>query len=103
MKTVVAAMQANFVLAQRPFEDPVPPEAAPLDLVTLVLNYHDISYLPVDRDGAGHGHHGGQDAKRAGFALQAEGAFMRNPADTREGSSNKPPPSDKFVLRFVKR
>jgi predicted methyltransferase len=39
-----------FVLAKRPFDDPVPPEAAPLDLVTLILNYHDISYLPVDRD-----------------------------------------------------
>ena len=39
-----------FVLVQRPFDDPVPPEAVPLDLVTLILNYHDISYLPVDRD-----------------------------------------------------
>ena len=39
-----------FVLAKRPFDDPIPPEAAPLDLVTLILNYHDISYLPVDRD-----------------------------------------------------
>lgn len=42
--------QSNFVVAKRPFDDPVPPEAPPLDLVTLVLNYHDISYLPVDRD-----------------------------------------------------
>jgi hypothetical protein len=36
--------------------------------------------------------------------LDAEGAFMRNPGDTREGSSNQAtPPSDRFVLRFVKR
>ena len=42
--------QANFIVTERPFDDPVPPEAIPLDLVTLVLNYHDISYLPVDRD-----------------------------------------------------
>ena len=40
----------SFVVAKRPFDDPVPPEAGPLDLVTLILNYHDISYLPVDRD-----------------------------------------------------
>ena len=39
-----------FIVAKRPFDDPVPPEAAPLDLVTLILNYHDITYLPVDRD-----------------------------------------------------
>ena len=44
-----------------------------------------------------------EEVKRAGFALEAEGAFMRNAADTREGSSNQAtPPSDKFVLRFVK-
>jgi predicted methyltransferase len=47
---LAAHPQSNLILAKRPFDDPVPPEAAPLDLVTLVLNYHDISYLPVDRD-----------------------------------------------------
>jgi predicted methyltransferase len=41
--------QANLVLVLRPFEDPVPEQAGKLDLITLVLNYHDISYLPVDR------------------------------------------------------
>ena len=135
---MAAHPQANFMVTQRPFEDPVPPEAAPLDLVTLVLNYHDISYLPVDRDimnrkifaalkpgghyviadhsalpgtgiTAGKTLHRIEEAfvveevKRAGFALEAEGAFMRDPADTLTGSSNEPtPPSDKFVLRFVK-
>jgi predicted methyltransferase len=47
---MAAHPQDNLIVATRPFEDPVPPEAAPLDLVTLILNYHDISYLPVDRD-----------------------------------------------------
>jgi predicted methyltransferase len=44
-----------------------------------------------------------EEVKRAGFVLDAEGAFMRNAADTRTGSSNEAPPSDKFALRFVKR
>jgi predicted methyltransferase len=47
---LAAHPQENFIVVARPFDDPVPPEAVPLDLVTLVLNYHDISYLPVDRD-----------------------------------------------------
>jgi len=47
---LAANPQAGIVVVTRPFDDPVPPEAGPLDLVTLVLNYHDISYLPVDRD-----------------------------------------------------
>ena len=44
-----AAPQPHFVPVVRPFEDPVPEGATGLDLVTLVLNYHDIAYLPVDR------------------------------------------------------
>jgi predicted methyltransferase len=47
---LAAHPQENFIVTARPFDDPVPPEAAPLDVVTLILNYHDISYLPVDRD-----------------------------------------------------
>jgi predicted methyltransferase len=130
--------QANFIVVARPFDDPVPPEAANLDLVTLVLNYHDITYLPVDRarmnqrlfaalkpgghfvviDHSGRSGTGvseGQTLHRideavvrsevahAGFVLEAEGAFLRNPADTREEPSNNPKvPTDKFALRFVK-
>ncbi len=41
--------QKNLIPVARPFDDPVPPEAVPLDLVTIVFNYHDIAYLPVDR------------------------------------------------------
>ena len=41
---------------------------------------------------------------QAGFVLEAEGKFLRNPADARTESSNEPKvPTDKFVLRFVKR
>ncbi|MEO8754864.1 MAG: SAM-dependent methyltransferase [Casimicrobiaceae bacterium] len=41
--------QANFRLVARSFEDPVPEGAPPLDLITIVLNYHDIVNLPTDR------------------------------------------------------
>jgi predicted methyltransferase len=134
---LAAHPQANFIVAKQPFDDPVPPGTPPLDLVTLILNYHDISYLPVDRDAmnrkifaalkpggryvivdhsatAGTGISAGKtlhrieeafvvaEVRRAGFVLDGEGAFMRNAADTREGTSNPPAPSDKFVLRFVK-
>ena len=130
--------QKNVVVVTRPFDDPVPPEATNLDLVTLVLNYHDISYLDVDRarmnarlfaalkpggrlvvvDHAalkGTGISSGKtlhridedvvltEVKQAGFVLDAEGDFLRNPADSRNESSNQPKvPTDKFALRFVK-
>ena len=130
--------QANFVVVERPFEDPVPDQAGKLDLVTLVLNYHDITYLPVDRakmnarlfsalapgghfvvidhsSRSGKGVSEGKtlhrideavvldEVRKAGFVLEAEGDFLRNPADTRdEPSSNPKVPTDKFALRFVK-
>jgi len=130
--------QANLVVVTRPFEDPVPDQAGKLDLITIVLNYHDITYLPVDRAKmnarlfaalkpggrlviidhsaiAGTGITAGKtlhrideavvlaEARQAGFVLDAEGSFLRNPADTRDQSSNEPKvPTDKFVLRFVK-
>ena len=46
MKT--PAMQ-NVVFVARPFNDPVPPEATGLDLVTLMFNYHDFGAMGVDR------------------------------------------------------
>ena len=131
--------QADFVIVARPFEDPVLPELlGKLDLITIVLNYHDISYLPVDRAKmnrnlyaglkpgghlvivdhsakAGTGITAGKtlhridesvvltEVRAAGFVLEAQGDFLRNPADTREESSNQPKvPTDKFALRFVK-
>jgi predicted methyltransferase len=42
---------ASIVAVEQPFEDPVPAARANagLDLVTLMFNYHDLTYLPVDR------------------------------------------------------
>ena len=39
----------NVVKVIRPFDDPVPPEAKGLDLVTMFYIYHDTTYLKVDR------------------------------------------------------
>ena len=39
----------NVVPVVREFEDPVPPEALPFDLVTFNFNYHDLGWLEVDR------------------------------------------------------
>ncbi len=45
-----------------------------------------------------------QEVTQAGFKLEAESAFLRNPADPREQGffDMKGVPSDKFALRFVK-
>jgi predicted methyltransferase len=130
--------QANFIPVYQPFEDPVPAGAPRLDLITLVNNYHDIAYLPVDRAKmnqrlfaalkpggrfvivdhsakAGTGTSATKSLHRideavvvaevtqAGFVLDAEGQFLRNPADNREVSSGDGQiPTDKFVLRFVR-
>ena len=130
--------QSNLVLVTRPFDDLVPDDAPKLDVVTLVLNYHDISYLPVDRarmnarifaalkpggryvivDHSGRPGTGitegrtlhrideavvRNEVRKAGFVLDAEGDFLRNPADARDDASGQPRvPTDKFVLRFVK-
>jgi predicted methyltransferase len=48
------------------------------------------------------------DVERAGFRLDAEGEFLRNPADTRDwndapgAAGDRRGTSDRFVLRFVK-
>jgi predicted methyltransferase len=130
--------QANFIPVYRPFEDPIPVDAPKFDLITIVNNYHDISYLPVDRakmnqhlyaalKPAGHlivVDHSAQpgtgvstaktlhrideavvvsELRSAGFVLEAEGAFLRNAADTRDFSSGDGRMlTDKFALRFVK-
>ena len=138
-KRLVDQPQANLVVVLRPFEDPAPEQARKLDLVTLVNNYHDITYLPVDRAKMNaniyaalkpggryvvvdHSAKAGSDISsgktlhridraivvaevtKAGFVLDAEGDFLRDPADTMEVSSGDSKiPTDKFVLRFVKR
>jgi predicted methyltransferase len=50
------------------------------------------------------------ELERAGFKLQSEGDFLRNPQDTRDWNSspnaaaaaNRRGTSDRFALRFVK-
>jgi predicted methyltransferase len=130
--------QANLLPVLRPFDDPVPEQAPKLDLITLILNYHDISYLPVNRTKMNqrlfaalkpgghfividHAAKAGADisvgktlhrideaivlgeVRQAGFILEAESDFLRDPADTREQSSgDSKVPTDKFALRFIK-
>jgi predicted methyltransferase len=130
--------QPNIHVLVREFEDPYPADAPPLDLITLVLNYHDIAYSPVDRalmnrrlfealkpgghlvliDHAARPGSGLRDTKtlhridqavvveelqRAGFVLQQESAFLRNPDDPREQAFfDMKTPTDRFALRFLK-
>lgn len=130
--------QANIVPVARPFEDPVPDNAPRLDLITLIMNYHDIAYMPVDREKMNRhlfdalkrgGHlvildHSAKpgsgisvaktlhrieekvvldEERNAGFKLEQESNFMRNPADPRDQAFfNMTIPTDKFALRFVK-
>jgi predicted methyltransferase len=130
--------QANIVVSKRPFDDPVPEEATGLDVITLINNYHDISYLPVDRAAmnrklfaalkpggryivmdhaaaAGSGISAGRslhrideafvrdEVRQAGFVLDGEAPFLRNPSDARDKPSTAAEQtSDKFLLRFVK-
>ncbi len=42
-------VMANVVRVTREYDDPVPPEAVPLDLVTFFFGYHDVSVTSVDR------------------------------------------------------
>ena len=138
MKRLADHPQANIVVAKRVFDDPVPEDAVGLDIVTLVNNYHDISYLPVDRAAmnrkifaalksggryivmdhaavAGSGISAGktlhrideavvkEEARQAGFVLDAEANFLRNPSDARDKPSTaSEATSDKFLLRFIK-
>ncbi len=48
-KRLADHMQPNIVPVVRPYDDPVPDDAPKLDLITIILNYHDIAYMPVDR------------------------------------------------------
>src|SRR5262249_48659680 len=44
----------NVVRVDRPFDDPLPPEAHDLDAVVMVLFYHDTVWQGVDRDKMNH-------------------------------------------------
>jgi predicted methyltransferase len=39
----------NVVHAIRNYDDPIPPEAGPLDLITFFFAYHDVTYMEADR------------------------------------------------------
>jgi predicted methyltransferase len=133
----------NVVRVDREFDDPLPPEAKDLDLVLINVIYHDVAYMPVDRDkmnkavfdalkpggayvvidSSARSGSGTSDAKtlhrideelvrdevlRAGFKLQEEGSFLRNPQDTRDWNSSpvaageRRGTSDRFALSFRK-
>ncbi|MDE2259822.1 MAG: class I SAM-dependent methyltransferase [Betaproteobacteria bacterium] len=130
--------QTNIVSFVRPFEDPVADDIPKLDLITIILNYHDIAFMPVDRmkmnqrlfDALKPGGHlvvidhsavAGtgvsvtkslhrideavvvNEFRQAGFRLEQEDGFLRNPADLRDQVFyDMKTQTDKFALRFVK-
>jgi predicted methyltransferase len=130
--------QPNIVPVVLPFDNPVPKESSNLDLITIVMNYHDIAYMPIDRaklnkllfdalkpggylvviDHSAKPGTGVADAKtlhrieekivmdeflQAGFKLERQSNYLRNPADPREQAFYEMKiPSDKFAFRFVK-
>jgi predicted methyltransferase len=42
-------VMANVITASTPIDAPFPEAVHDVDLVTFILNYHDVTYLPVDR------------------------------------------------------
>lgn len=130
--------QPNIIPVVRPYDDPVPNDAPKLDLITIILNYHDIAYMPVDRVRLNQrlfnalkpgGHlvvidHSAKkgegitvaktlhrideavvlnELQQAGFQLEQEGDFLRNPSDPREQAFfNMKMPTDSFALRFIR-
>ena len=49
LKRLANHPQPNINPVVRPYDDPVPSDSPKLDLITIILNYHDIAYMPVDR------------------------------------------------------
>jgi predicted methyltransferase len=129
----------NVVKAERPSDDPLPPDAKDLDLVVNGFTYHDLTYMPVDRDKMNKaifaalkpgGHyvimdHAGRpgtgateaktlhrieekvvidEVKKAGFEVEKEGDFLKNPADPKDASVFGPlrGKTDRFIVSFVK-
>lgn len=133
----------NAVRVDVELDAPWPPELANLDIVTLVLFYHDTVWLGTDRaklnqnvlralkpggryvivDHAAKAGDGVSAVKtlhrieesvlkeeltRAGFVLESEASFLREPADTKDWSASpreageRRGKSDRFVLRFKK-
>lgn len=130
---------ANVITASTPIDAPLPEGVHDVDLVTFVLNYHDVTYLPIDRakmnkalfEGLKHGgtlivvDHAAKagdgvtvgkslhrieessvvaEVEAAGFKKEAEGGFLRVPADPKDAPFFKMDnqPTDQFVLKFKK-
>jgi len=130
----------GVVRVVRPIDDPLPPDAKDLDLVTVGFFYHDTVWLGADRDKLNRaifaalkpgGHyvvmdHAGRpgtgstetktlhrieektvldEVKKAGFAVEKEGDFLRNPADPKDANVFGPlrGKTDRFIVSFVKR
>jgi predicted methyltransferase len=133
----------NVVRVDREFDAPLPPEAKDLDAVFVVLFYHDLYWMKVDRakmnkavfdslksggvyaivDHAARAGAGDSqvqslhrieektvraDIEAAGFRLEKEGQFLRNPNDTKDwnaspsGAAERRGTTDRFVLLFRK-
>lgn len=139
VKRLADQPQKNIVPLIQPFDDPVPKDVTQLDLITIIMSYHDIAYMPVNRTKMNQslfnalkpgGHlividHSAKtgagisvvktlhrieesvvvnELQQAGFQLEEESDFYRNPTDTRDKAFfNMPIQTDKFALRFVKR
>ena len=74
---LAGAPMANLHPVTAPFDNPVPAGAAPLDLVTINLNYHDIANTPTDRAAMN---------KRLYEALKPGGALVVIDNAAKEGS-----------------
>lgn len=137
------AVMKPVIRVDREFDDPLPPEARDLDVVFMVLFYHDTVWMEIDRDKMNkaifkalkpggvfavidHSAREGagvsavktlhrieekvvrEEVQRAGFRLEAEGSFLRNPGDPRDwnaspgAAGDRRGTSDRFVLKFVK-
>lgn len=133
----------NAVRVDAELDAPWPAELTNLDLVTLVLFYHDTVWLETDRAKLNqsvlaalkpggsyvivdHAAQAGQgvsvvkslhrieesvvkaEVTRAGFVLDSEASFLREPSDTKDWSASprqageRRGQSDRFVLRFKK-
>ena len=72
LKRLTAKSQPNISPEVLPFYDPVPSDASRLDLVTIIMNYHDIAYMPVDREQYGQAF---VRCAQAGRASRCAGSF----------------------------
>ena len=137
------SVMKHVVRIDTEFDEPLPADVKNLDLVTLVLFYHDAVWMKTDRQRmnknvfgalksggifgivdhsakAGDGLDDVQtlhrieesivktEIEQAGFVLDAEADFLREPGDTRDWSASPKAAgerrghSDRFVLRFKK-